>query len=226
MVFGYARVSTKGQSIDRQIANIQSVDPEAVIIQEKFTATTINRPEWSKLHKGVKAGDKIIFDSVSRMSRNAAEGVSTYFDLYNRGVELEFIKEPHINSAVYRHSVSQTIDHTDNEIANIYIDATNKVIQLLAAQQIKLAFERAEQDNNDRRQAIKEGMAVAKLNGSEIGLKAGTKLTTKKSIAAKEVILKHSKDFGGTLSDAEVIKLAGISRNSFYKYKAELRTEA
>jgi len=44
-------------------------------------------------------------------------------------------------------------------------------------------------------------------------------------VSAKEIIRTHSKDFGGTLSDAECIRLAGISRNSFYKYKAELKDE-
>ncbi len=46
-----------------------------------------------------------------------------------------------------------------------------------------------------------------------------------KSISAKKIILKHSKDFNGTLNDSECCKLVGISRNTFYKYKAELRAE-
>lgn len=55
------------------------------------------------------------------------------------------------------------------------------------------------------------------------GAKEGVKLTTKKSISAKEIILKHSKDFNGSLSDSECIQLTGISRNTYYKYKAELK---
>ena len=50
-------------------------------------------------------------------------------------------------------------------------------------------------------------------------------MTTKKSIQAKEIIKKYSKDFDGTLKDIDVIKLAGISRNSYYKYKAEITKE-
>lgn len=235
MVFGYARVSTKGQNIERQIANITAIEPAAVIIKEKFTATTLNRPEWTKLFNKVGAGDTIIFDSVSRMSRNAAEGIEAYFDLYDRGVTLRFIKEPYVNSDVYRAAVTQAIDHTGNQIADIYIDATNTVMKLLAEQQITLAFEAAEKDNNDRRQAIREGMAAVKRNNEliekgivkgeqrQIGQQAGRKLNVKKAAAAKEIILKHSKDFNGTLSDPEVMRLAGISRNSYYKYKAELK---
>ena len=48
-------------------------------------------------------------------------------------------------------------------------------------------------------------------------------LTTKKSIDCKAIIQKHSKDFGGTLNDPDVIKLCGCSRNSYYKYKHELK---
>ena len=41
----------------------------------------------------------------------------------------------------------------------------------------------------------------------------------------KETIKKYSKDFNGSLEDPDVIKLAGISRNSYYKYKKELRED-
>lgn len=63
------------------------------------------------------------------------------------------------------------------------------------------------------------------MNGKQIGQPKGSKLTTKKSIVAKELIKKHSKDFEGSLEDIDVIKLAGVSRNSYYKYKRELRLE-
>ena len=75
----------------------------------------------------------------------------------------------------------------------------------------------------DLHQRVSEGLLTAKLNGKQIGQKKGTKLTTKKSIKAKEIIIRHSKDFDGTLSDEDCRKLAGISRNTYYTYKKELR---
>jgi hypothetical protein len=71
----------------------------------------------------------------------------------------------------------------------------------------------------------KRGLEKARKEGKQIGLKKGTKLTTDKSIAAKEIILKYNIDFGGELDNQQTIKLAGISRNTFYKYKKELREE-
>ena len=48
---------------------------------------------------------------------------------------------------------------------------------------------------------------------------------TKKSIEAKATIRKHSKDFDGSLTDAELLRLTGLARNTYYKYKRELREE-
>ena len=92
MIYGYARISRKEQSIDRQIRNIKAEYSAAVIFQEAYTGTKMDRPEWNKLFKKVKAGDVIVFDSVSRMSRTAAEGVETYFELYERDVQLVFLR--------------------------------------------------------------------------------------------------------------------------------------
>ena len=80
-MYGYCRISQKKQSIDRQIRNIKSAYPEATIIEEAYTGTSLDRKEWNKLFKKVKDGDTIIFDSVSRMSRNAEEGFTAYEEL-------------------------------------------------------------------------------------------------------------------------------------------------
>ena len=77
----------------------------------------------------------------------------------------------------------------------------------------------------DLHQRTKEGIETARLNGKQIGQKQGAKLITKKSIEAKKRIQKHSKDFNGTLSDADCMKLIGLARNTFYKYKRELKAE-
>ena len=87
-IYGYCRISTKKQSIDRQIRNIQKAYPTAHIVQEAYTGTSINRPEWSKLYRILKNGDMVIFDSVSRMSRNAEDGYALYEDLYKKGIQL------------------------------------------------------------------------------------------------------------------------------------------
>ena len=224
MIYGYCRISRAKQSIDRQIRNIKAVYPDALIIQEVFTRTRLDRKEWQKLYKAVKAGDMIVFDSVSRMSGNADEGFNAYEELYNRGVSLVFLKEPHINTDTYKQALESNIKLTGGSV-DFILEGVNKYLMALAKEQIRLAFEQSEKEVEDLHQRTKEGIETARLNGKQIGQKAGAKLKTKKSISAKEEIVKYSKDFSGTLADADVMKLTGLSRNTYYKYKRELKEE-
>ena len=223
--YGYCRISTAQQSIERQVRNIKGAYPTATIIQEVYTGTTTTRPKWEQLRRKLRAGDTVVFDSVSRMSRNASEGADLYEALYNEGVNLCFLKEPHINTSVYRDAVKQKLDLTGNYIADEYLQATNRVLMYLAKQQIVLAFDQAEKEVQDLRQRTREGIETARLNGKQIGAVEGKKLTTKKSIEAKQIIKRHCKTFGGALTDSETQTLCGISRNSYYKYKRELLEE-
>lgn len=221
-VYGYARISTAKQSIDRQVRNIEREFPEAVIIREAYTGTKIERKEWNKLFSSVREGDTIVFDSVSRMSRNADEGFSVYEELYTRGVNLVFLKERHIDTSTYQKALANGVPLTGTDIDYI-LAGVNQYLLALAKEQIRLAFLQAEKEVFDLHQRTKEGIQTARLNGKQIGQRPGAKLVTKKSIAAKEVIQRHSKDFGGTLTDIEVMKLTRLARNTYYKYKAELR---
>ena len=224
-VYGYCRISTARQNIERQERNIKEYDSNAVILKEAYTGTEDDRPVFTKLTDKVRAGDTIIFDSVSRMSRTAVGGFQMYKELFNIGVDLVFLKEPHISTSTYRTAISNSIELTGNQIADVYIQATNTVLMMLAEQQIHLAFEQAEKEVQDLRDRTREGIVTAKLNGKQIGRQQGSKIQTKKSIECKRKIMKYSKKFNGTLADNDVIKLLNISRNSYYKYCRELRAE-
>lgn len=222
-VYGYARISTMKQNIERQIINIKGQYPDAIIITEEYTGTTTDRPNLKKLIKNLKAGDTIVFDEVSRMSRNAEEGFALYEELYNKGVELVFLKESTLNTENFRNT--QQIACVGNEIADLYIETTNKVLMILAKQQILKAFESAQAEVDFLHQRTSEGVQRAKAMGKQVGRAAGAKVTTKKSIEAKQTIKKLSKDFDGTNNDIEVMAITKLARNTYYKYKRELAAE-
>lgn len=224
--YGYCRISRKQQSIERQIRNIKEVYPTATIIQEAYTGTKLDRPKFDKLLNTAKQGDTIVFDSVSRMSRNAEDGFKLYKELYNKGIELVFLKEPLINTQVYKSKLEAVnIPNVEVETLRPLMEGLEQTLILLAEEQFKMAFAQAEKEVMDLRQRTREGIQTARINGKQIGTPKGTKLTTKKSIIAKEQIQKYSKDFNGTLKDTEVMKLIGISNNTYYKYKKELLME-
>lgn len=232
--YGYCRISTPQQSIDRQERNIKAKYPKAHISREAYTGTKVEgRKELDKILKAVKPGDTIVFDSVSRMSRNADEGIALYEQLFNKGIELVFLKEPHINTATYREALQKQIDVTVNTgdtatdtFINTIIEALKRFQMDLAKKQIELSFAQAEKEVKDLHQRTAEGIQTARLNGKQIGQKKGATLNIKKKAPAMEQIKKYSKDFDGKLKDTEVMQLVGLARNTYYKYKAELKAEA
>lgn len=232
-VYGYCRISTPQQNIERQVRNIAAAYPAAHIVREVYTGTACRgRQELDKLLHCVQPGDTIVFDSVSRMSRSAEEGCALYEELYRRGLNLCFLKEPHINTDTYKQALQRQIGTapetgsaaTDRFVAGV-MDALNRYTADLAAEQIRLAFVQAQKEVDDLHQRTREGLMTARLNGRQIGQVPGRKLHVKKAAAAKELILKHSRDFNGTLADTDCIKLIGIARNTYYKYKRELRDD-
>lgn len=223
--YGYARVSRPTQSIDRQIRNIIKAYPDAVIETEAWTGTTMLRPKWKELCRKVREGDLIVFDSVSRMSRDAEEGFKTYEEMFERGIDLIFLKEPHISTTTYRSVLqNQKIAMTGDKVDYI-IEGINRYLMELAKEQIRLAFVQSEKEVKDLHQRTSEGMKTAKLKGKRIGLSKGAVLNVKKKAPAKERIIELSRYFRGSLTDRDVMKLVGLSPNTYYKYKKEIIVE-
>lgn len=223
-VYGYCRISTKKQSIERQERNILKEYPDAQIVKEAYTGTKLDRPEWNKIYKSLKQGDTIVFDSVSRMSRNADDGTALYFELYDKGINLVFLKEHYIDTELYKSNIKDKIELTGTDEDEIF-KGINNYFRKLAKKQIKIAFEQAEKEVEDLHQRTREGIETARLNGKQIGQVKGSTLNVKKKEPIKAEIRAKSKDFDGTYTDVDLIKVIGIARNTFYKYKKELREE-
>ena len=227
---GVARISRPTQNIQRQIRNIKNKFPNANVIKIVCSGSKVTGyTEFVNVVEKLEAGDVLIFDSASRMSRNSKEGCELYEKLFNRNVEIVFLKEPQINTSVFKEALSSQIklrletgNRATDELMNSIIEALNKYSVALAKEQIKIVFDQAQKELEDLHQRTSEGLETAKIAGKQIGRIVGTKVATKKSIKAKEAIQKYSKDFAGSLLDAECIKLIGISKNTYYKYKKEL----
>lgn len=225
-IYGYARVSTKSQKLERQVENLLKYEPTITILKEKYTGTKTDRPVFNKLLKRVKKGDTIIFDSVSRMSRNAEEGFDLYKELFTKGVNLVFLKEPHINTSVYAKALGQRVDlGADTELIQEVELFINRILDILAKEQIQIAFNQAEKEVLDIQTRVKEGIRVAKENGKQIGRAKGTKVESKKAKLLKQQIFDSSKDFNGDKKDVELMQTLNISRNTYYKYKREIKEE-
>lgn len=231
-LYGYCRISTSKQSIERQERNILRVYPDAIIIKEIYTGTSFDRPKWNWLMKVIQEDDAIVFDEVSRMGRNAAEGYEIYKELFEKGINLIYLKESHINTESYRESLKNVIDMEirsgdpdADELVNAIVKAVKRFALSKVEKDIYKAFDQAEKEVDYLHRRTQEGIEMARLNGKKIGLKKGTKLVTKKSVEAKRAIRKYNKAFGGPLNNIETIRQVGISEMSFYKYRKEIIEE-
>lgn len=232
-IYGYCRISTMKQNLQRQIDNIKREYPAAVIITEAYTGTKIARPALNKLLKNIQAGDTLVFDEVSRMSRNAADGIELYTELFEKGVNLVFIKEPHINTAVYRDKLDKQIEKlnstgsraTDKLLESIMLALHEYTIDL-AKEQIELAFKTAQAEVDFLHKRTSEGVQKAIAAGKIVGRQQGAKVETKKAKEMKVKIKALSKDFDGNNSDMEVMAITKLARNTYYKYKKLLLEES
>jgi len=230
-VYGYCRVSTLHQSLNRQVTNILAEYPKAILFKEHYTGSLQNRAVWEKLVKMLRTGDTLVLDSVSRMSRNSA-GFDDYKLLYNSGINLIFLNEPYINSSVLDSTKNKLMSFskdTGNKAVDNYLSGNltliNEFILAMAEEQIKTAFEQSQKELEDIHSRISQGIRERKAQGLQVGLAKGTTIETKKAKECYKIIQKHSKDFNGSLDDADVMKLCGCSRNTFYKYKRQLKKQ-
>lgn len=92
MKFGYARVSTDAQSLDRQLDALNKYGVDE-ILQEKMTGTKRSRPELDRLIDKMREGDTVVIESLSRLGRSTKDLLSLV-ELFNeRGVTLVSLKE-------------------------------------------------------------------------------------------------------------------------------------
>ena len=224
MIFGYCRVSTLKQSIERQRQNILEKYPEATIYSEVHTRMDFSgRTEWKKIMRRVKPGDTIVFDAVSRMTGEADEGFRIYKELYEKNINLEFLKQPHINTDNYREALKRQIPIGDNDLPaelTPLLRGINEFLWCLAEKQIQLAFESSQKEVETLRTRTKEGLREA-AKTKKLGRPAGRHYQTTKGNESRKMILKLSSEFYGPLSNKEVMQVLNLSTSAFYRYRTQ-----
>ncbi|MBO2535990.1 recombinase family protein [Rummeliibacillus suwonensis] len=192
--YAYIRVSSVDQNEARQIANMKKlgVEPENMYI-DKFSGKNTDRPQYQALKALVVEGDTVIFDSITRLSRNYYDVKDEYEYFIKNGVFLEFIKEPMLNTP------KQKVDDI------VQVALADAILSLLAA------FAQKEREDIRLRQA--EGIAIAKANGKYKGRQ--TKLTTG---GEEEVRMKAIIDaYKNGVSIADIRKTYKVGTGTIYR---------
>ena len=137
---------------------------------------------------------------------------------YNSGRNLVFLKEPYLNTSVYREILSEV-----NQRANR--QELTEAVFIILKEQIRVSVEHFEQEAKKRSINRKTGIEKARQEGKQIGQKKGAKLHVKKKAAIKEGIRANAREFGGSMTDAECMTYLHVAYKTYYKYKHEIRDE-
>ena len=91
-IFGYARVSTESQNLDRQLDALRKYGVD-VIYNEKLTGTKRDRPELAKMLDRMTAGDTVVIESLSRLGRSTKDLIELTEIFHSKSVNLVSLKE-------------------------------------------------------------------------------------------------------------------------------------
>ena len=95
-VVGYARVSTEDQNMERQLTALEGVD---VLFTDELSGKNMKRNGLQAMLRSVKRGDTIKTKSIDRLARSTRDLLTMLDDLQERGVNVEFLDTPHLNTS-------------------------------------------------------------------------------------------------------------------------------
>ncbi len=95
MIYGYARVSTRGQAKDGNSLEAQEnalrLAGATKIYADAFTGTKTHRPELDKLMKVMQSGDTMVVTKLDRIARSATQGIELVEKLLDRGITVHVL---------------------------------------------------------------------------------------------------------------------------------------
>ena len=211
MLYGYARVSSKDQNLDRQIALLieNGVEERNIFKEKKSGKNFQDRDEYQKLLNVLNVGDTVILTELDRLGRNMQEIEKEYQRLVvGRGCHLKFIKEDFLS----------TTSSGDNSVfKDVVQPILLKLMGYMAQQEREKTLQR-QRDAYNNMQRDEKGRLIAK-NGKVIGRQARYE-------TLKEDEKKLIKDWiNGKISCLRVSKILTISRPTLYKIKNQYLEE-
>ena len=94
MIYGYARVSTREQNLDRQFESLERYVDKDNIYFDKQSGKDMNRKQYQELKKVVKKGDEIYFHELDRLGRNKEEMIMEIKSFKENGVVVRILDVP------------------------------------------------------------------------------------------------------------------------------------
>lgn len=193
-IYGYARVSSREQNLDRQLDALAEFGlEESQIYSDKASGKDFNRPQWKRLMRRLHTGDVLVVKSIDRFGRNYEEIIAEW---------RRITKEKSVHVVVLDMPLLDTRERPDNVTGAFIADLVLQLLSYVA---------QVERENIKQRQA--EGIAAAKARGVRFGRPPKKRPDCYTTIRASYL--------GGRITRSEAAKCMGVCPNTFDKWLRE-----
>lgn len=191
-VYGYARVSTKGQNEERQIeALLESGVEERFIFVDKQSGKDFNREQYQVLKNALRENDLLVIKSIDRLGRNYSQIIEEWRDITkNIKADIKVLDMPMLDTSKNKELLGSVI--------------SDIVLALLSYV--------AEQERTFIKQRQREGIDIALKNGTKTGNSFGRPKIEKPSNFDEVVLLWKNKE----IKTKDAMKMLNLRPNTFY----------
>lgn len=199
---GYARVSTKDQTLERQIKILveAGVSRENIYL-EKISGRTSNKPKWKELLADLIIGDTLVVTELDRLGRSKRDILETFRLLEAKGVYVEIVNMPLLNTNNQNEFVRELLQPT---ALNLLAYFAEKEVELKKERQTG-AYEALPVDEKGRKVSLKKNKVIGRPNKQE-----NLSQEQKRYIEAWIV---------GNIKTKDCIKATGIGKTTLFSIK-------
>ncbi len=199
MIYGYCRVSTKHQSLNRQIdALVDYGVNERFIFLDKYSGKTLDREGLNELLSIIKPGDTLVIKEIDRLGRNRKETKELILYFIKKDIELVCLEMPYLKEFI--------IDK---------IKENEGFLEIMANALLEVILEVAQQERKKIVNRTSEGRKKAVLEGRKFGRKS--------KISLEEFKVYYEKFLKREMKANEIQKELNISKQSYYNYIKKLK---
>lgn len=190
-IYGYARVSTKEQNLDRQLLALreQGIEERNIIVDKESGKDLERKGYQALINTMLRRGDTLIIKSLDRLSRNKCDIKKELEHFKENGIRLKVIDLP-----------TTMIDFPDGQ--EWVMEMVNNIL-------IEVLGTIAEQERNSIKQRQAEGIAAAKEKGAELGRPKAQKPENWDSVIAEMK--------AGNITATKAMEMLNMKRTTFYK---------
>lgn len=192
-IYGYARVSSKDQNLDRQTEELQKYYKNIILFTDKTSGKDFIRKEYEILKRIVGPGDTIVVKEMDRLGRNK-EGIKE---------ELEYFAKKDVRVVIL------DIPTTTMDIGNMEDGIAKEMLKMINNVLIEVLSTMAEQERKKIKQRQAEGIAIAKAKGKHLGRPAAKYPDNWKQI--------YTRWQNREIKAVEAMELLGLKKSTFYK---------